>query len=179
MLRPLIVAFAALALIAAGCGDDDDGTTTTATAQAETTTGDGSEDGGGARYREPADGGESARKGTAIKLASSPVGDALFDGDDQAIYLFDAEQSSKPECYDDCAAAWPPVLTDGDPVADGPIDQGLLGTIKREDGSKQVTYNDHPLYYYAHEGPGELRCHNVSEFGGLWLALDETGDPLS
>lgn len=176
MRRLIIVPLAALALIAAGCGGDDDDATTTATAQTGTTTAEAGEDGSGDRKSA---GGGTAKEGTAIKLASSPVGDALFDGGDQAIYLFDAEESSKPECYDDCAEAWPPVLTEGDPVAEGPIKQDLLGTTKRDDGTTQVTYNGHPLYYYAHEAPGELRCHNVPGFGGLWLALDETGDPLS
>jgi predicted lipoprotein with Yx(FWY)xxD motif len=175
LLRMLSIALLSLATVAwAGCGDDDDDGGTTTAAQTETQEQKSGDAGG--RYREAPD---DKPDGTAIKLAASPVGDALFDGDDQAIYLFDAEESDKPECYDDCAAAWPPVLTEGKPVAEGPIEQGLLGTTKRDDGTTQVTYNGHPLYYYAHEGPGELRCHNVSEFGGLWLALDETGSALS
>ena len=43
------------------------------------------------------------------------------------------------------------------------------------DGSTQVTYAGHPLYYYAHEGKNQVTCHNVSEFGGLWLVVTPTG----
>lgn len=173
-LRMLVIALLSLVVVAwVGCGEDDESTTPAA---GETQTEeDKSADPGARDPQTPS----ATPDGTAIKLAASPVGDALFDGNDQAIYLFDAEQTDKPECYGDCAAAWPPVLTEGEPVADGPIEQGLLGTTARDDGTTQVTYNGHPLYYYAHEGPGELRCHNVSEFGGLWLALDETGNALS
>ena len=56
---------------------------------------------------------------------------------------------------------------------------GTLGTTDREDGSTQVTYAGQPLYYYAHEGPGQVLCHNVSEFGGLWLVLDASGQALA
>jgi predicted lipoprotein with Yx(FWY)xxD motif len=71
------------------------------------------------------------------------------------------------------------VLTKGEPVATGDARQSLLGTTKRDDGTTQVTYAGQPLYFYAHEGAGQVLCHNVSEFGGLWLVLDSNGDALS
>ena len=113
--------------------------------------------------------------GTTITTASSEFGEILFDGNQQAIYLFDKEASSTPECYDDCAVAWPPVLTTGAPVASGGIDAALLGTTVRTDGPAQVTYGGHPLYFYVDEGPGEVKCHNVAGFGGLWLVVTPTG----
>ena len=121
----------------------------------------------------------AAVKGTTIKLAGSQFGTVLYDKAGQAIYLFDKEKSDKAECYGDCAAAWPPVLTKGEPQAGSDIDQSLLGTTKRSDGKTQVTYNGHPLYFYAHEGRNEVKCHNVSEFGGLWLVLDGQGNARS
>jgi predicted lipoprotein with Yx(FWY)xxD motif len=120
----------------------------------------------------------AAANGTAIKLADSQYGKVLFDRAGQAIYLFDKEKSDRSDCYDACAAAWPPVLTDGKPQAAAGIDASLLGTTRRNDGKEQVTYNGHPLYYYAHEGRNEVRCHNVREFGGLWLALDGKGNAI-
>jgi predicted lipoprotein with Yx(FWY)xxD motif len=102
----------------------------------------------------------------------------LFDDADQAIYFFDKEKSAKSECYGACAEAWPPVLTQGEPQAGGSVKASLLGTTQRDDGSTQVTYNGRPLYYYAHEGPGEVTCHNVDEFGGLWLAVDPAGNAV-
>lgn len=116
-----------------------------------------------------------AAPGTTITTAGSEFGEILFDGDQQAIYLFDKEAFSTPECYDDCAAAWPPVLTTGVPVATGGIDAALLGTTVRTDGTTQVTYAGHPLYYYVDEDPGEVKCHNVAGFGGLWLVITPTG----
>ncbi len=114
---------------------------------------------------------------TVVTTAGSEYGEMLFDRTRQAIYLFDKEGSSRPECYGACAAAWPPVLTKGSPRASGQVDAELLGTTRRRDGSMQVTYAGHPLYFYAHEGKNQVLCHNVSEYGGLWLVVTPGGDP--
>ena len=116
-------------------------------------------------------------RGTIITTDASEFGYVLFDHTGQAIYLFDLETSSTPACYDQCAVEWPPVLTDGTPAAANGADADLLGTTARADGSMQVTYGDHPLYYYAHEGKNEVRCHNFPEFGGVWFAISPTGEP--
>jgi predicted lipoprotein with Yx(FWY)xxD motif len=116
--------------------------------------------------------------GTVITTGNSDFGEMLFDSRTQAIYLFEPEADGTPACYDACAEAWPPVLSDGAPRADGNVDAALLGTVKRSDGTTQVTYNGWPLYFYAHEGPGEVLCHDVVLNGGLWLALGPDGDAL-
>jgi predicted lipoprotein with Yx(FWY)xxD motif len=113
--------------------------------------------------------------GTVIKSANSQFGMMLFDGTGQAIYLFDKEQTTKPQCYGACAEAWPPVLTMGTPVAADGTRPSLLGTVKRTDGTTQVTYGGHPLYFYAHEAKNEVKCHNVQGFGGLWLVVTPKG----
>jgi predicted lipoprotein with Yx(FWY)xxD motif len=117
-----------------------------------------------------------AKPGTEITLANSEFGPMLFSKGKQAIYLFDVETTEKPKCYGDCAEAWPPVLTDGEPVAGGGVKESLLGTTERSDGTTQVTYGDHPLYYYAHEGPGEVECHNIFLNGGTWYVVKPNGN---
>lgn len=101
----------------------------------------------------------------------------LFDSTGQAIYLFDVETTSKPRCYGACAEAWPPVLTTGEPVAGQGVDISLLATTERSDGTVQVTYNGHPLYFYAHEGKREVKCHDVFLNGGNWYVVRPGGDP--
>jgi predicted lipoprotein with Yx(FWY)xxD motif len=168
-LMTITAAAAALALVAAGCGDDDDSSdsaaTEAATTEAATTT-------------EQATTQAQAANGTTIKLGDSQFGPVLFDGDDQAIYIFDKESGPKSECYDACADAWPPVLTEGGPQPAAGVKGNLLGVTERDDGTTQVTYKGQPLYYYAHEGPGEVTCHDVDEFGGLWLAIDADGNSV-
>jgi predicted lipoprotein with Yx(FWY)xxD motif len=115
--------------------------------------------------------------GTAITVRDSEFGPMLFDDPGQAIYLFEIETDGQPACYGDCAVAWPPVLTDGTPQATGDARADLLGTVARADGSTQVTYGGHPLYFYAHEGPGQVLCHDVVENGGRWLVVTPEGLP--
>jgi predicted lipoprotein with Yx(FWY)xxD motif len=120
---------------------------------------------------------EPAEPGTRIVASGSEFGQMLFDGTGQAIYLFDIETTSKPTCYDACAEAWPPVLTKGDPVAGRGVESSLLATTDRGDGTIQVTYNDHPLYFYAHEGKREVKCHDIFLNGGNWYVVQPGGDP--
>jgi predicted lipoprotein with Yx(FWY)xxD motif len=112
-----------------------------------------------------------------IIVADSNFGQILYDASGQAIYLFDAEGSDRPQCYGDCAKAWPPVLTKGHPRGTGAVRSRLLGTTQRRDGSMQITYAGHPLYFYAHEGKYQVLCHNVEEFGGTWLVVQPDGRP--
>ena len=117
-----------------------------------------------------------AADGTRITVQDSDFGGMLFDATGQAIYLYDVETSARPECYADCAQAWPPVYTNGEPVAGDGVDAALLGTTERADGRRQVTYNDHPLYFYAHEGKNEVLCHDVFLNGGNWYVVQPDGD---
>ncbi len=115
--------------------------------------------------------------GTVVTTGDSEFGVMLFDDRGQAIYLFDRETTSTPDCYDQCAAAWPPVITDGAPQVGGAANPALLGTTQRTDGSLQVTYAGDPLYFYANEEPGEVLCHNVFLNGGLWFVVTPEGGP--
>jgi predicted lipoprotein with Yx(FWY)xxD motif len=172
MIRLLTIATAAAALGFAGCGDDE--------SSSEGESSGGGLYGSGAAAEETTEAATTVAepKGTAIELGDSQFGRILFGPNEQAIYLFDKEGGSKAECYGACAEAWPPVLTKGEPQATAGLKASLLGTTERDDGTTQVTYNGHPLYYYAHEGPGEVTCHDVEEFGGLWLVVDPAGDPV-
>ena len=120
---------------------------------------------------------EPTEPGTRVVVSDSEFGQMLFDSTGQAIYLFDVETTSRPRCYDACAEAWPPVLTQGDPVAGQGVDSSLLATTERADGTVQVTYNNHPLYFYAHEGKREVKCHDIFLNGGNWYVVQPGGDP--
>ena len=116
-----------------------------------------------------------APKGATIVVAESDFGPMLFDSRNQAIYIFEKDGKDETVCYDECAEAWPPVYSDGEPVAGDGVDAELLGTIERRDGRHQVTYAGQPLYFYAHEKPGQVLCHNVDLNGGLWWVVGPDG----
>lgn len=119
---------------------------------------------------------EKVTTGAVITTGDSEFGTMLFNDKGQAIYIWELEESAKAECYEDCAKEWPPVLTDGAPRAAGSVRNEMLGTTQRTDGTTQVTYNGHPLYYYAHEKAGEVKCHNISTHGGLWWVIQPSGN---
>jgi predicted lipoprotein with Yx(FWY)xxD motif len=183
MVRLLAIAgiCASLALVACGDDDDDDAPATQAETPAAETTAENSAESeqGGDEGGQSGGGGGASKPGIEITTADSQFGEALFDSDQRAIYYFDKETSEQSECYDACAEAWPPVLTEGEPQAGGGADARLLGTTERDDGTTQVTYDGRPLYYYVDDPAGQIACHNVSEFGGLWLAVQPNGDPFA
>jgi predicted lipoprotein with Yx(FWY)xxD motif len=111
-------------------------------------------------------------------VRASRYGRILSDGADRTIYLFTRDRSTTSACYGPCAAAWPPVLTRGAPQGAGGLTRAV-GTKRRRDGTVQITYGGHPLYYYVGDvKPGEILCQDVEEFGGTWLVVSPGGTPV-
>lgn len=92
-------------------------------------------------------------------------------------YIFTKERGKKSRCYGRCAKAWPPIKTKKRPVAGKGLKKKDLGSSKRRGGGKIVTYKGQPLYFYEHDEPGLILCHDVFEFGGDWFVIGEDGDP--
>ena len=118
-------------------------------------------------------------KGVKVTLKKSDYGKVLMNARGKALYLFDKEKGKQSKCYDDCATAWPPFLTKGKPRAGVGVKAKRLGTTRRSDGRRQVTYKGHPLYFYEHDSPGVILCQNVFEFGGLWLLVNRRGNAVN
>ena len=118
-----------------------------------------------------------AAAGTNVKVRDSEYGAMLWGPNRQAIYVFENDKPDESRCYGKCAKAWPPVLTNGRPTAGSGVDERLLGTIRRKNGKRQVTYSGQPLYFYAHEGPGDVFCHDVKLNGGYWWVVGPDGVP--
>ncbi len=92
------------------------------------------------------------------------------------VYLFEADKGSTSACYGACARIWRPVTTIGAPTVGGEAIPADLGTITRSDGTKQVTYFHHPLYYYAKDRvSGDVYGQGVKSFGSDWFALRRIG----
>jgi predicted lipoprotein with Yx(FWY)xxD motif len=168
VIRPTLVLLAALAALVAGCGDDD------ANGGQGSTQSDAAMERKAEQAAMKADDAMKA-KGTLVKAVDSEYGRVVADGKGEAFYLFDKEDEKRSECYGDCAKAWPPVLTKGEPRAGKGAKKGKLGTTRRRNGKIQVTYSGHPLYYYKDDSPGNILCQNVDEFGGLWLVVKPNG----
>jgi predicted lipoprotein with Yx(FWY)xxD motif len=169
---PMLLIAALLAI--AGCGSDDE-TPATAGQQGEDAAMQKEDADDAAMKKDDEDTAMAKGKGTTVTIGDWEFGKMIFNSKRQAIYIFEKDPKGNTVCYDECAEAWPPVFAEGDPVAGRGVDSSLLGTVKRRDGKLQVSYADQPLYYYAHEKPGEVRCHNVNLNGGLWWVVGPDG----
>jgi predicted lipoprotein with Yx(FWY)xxD motif len=112
-----------------------------------------------------------------LTLRSSEYGKAIFDSSARVLYVFSADRASTSNCYGVCAKAWPPMLTKGAPTAGPGVNASLLGTTKRKNGTLQVTYNRHPLYYYSADMRGKIMCQHANMHGGFWYVVKANGTP--
>jgi len=111
-----------------------------------------------------------------LTVRPSAFGPILFDGRGHALYTFTRDARGEPStCYGACAKAWPPYVVRGSLSSGSGARRSLLGTVRRPNGARQVTYAGRPLYYYVGDGRLQVKCQNVDEFGGLWLVLRGSG----
>ncbi len=104
-----------------------------------------------------------------VQVKNDPkLGAFLTDSNGRTLYLFKKDTLNNSVCYDNCAKAWPPFTASGDLSLPEGV-PGTLGTITRKDGTKQVTYNGVPLYYYAPDtNPGDVKGQGV---GNVWFVM--------
>jgi predicted lipoprotein with Yx(FWY)xxD motif len=117
------------------------------------------------------------RTAARLSVRSTEYGKALFGPSGKVVYVFGADRGSTSRCYGVCATAWPPLLTSAAPLAGSGVEAKLLGTTKRTNGTLQVTYNGHPLYYYSADKVGKVMCQHANMHGGLWLIIKPSGQP--
>ena len=170
----------ATALVVAGCGSGSDSSSGSAYGgkggggQADSVeTAESSAKGG---YGESAETSGGSGDGIVSAASVGGLGTILVDSAGRTLYDFHKDKGSTSACYGACAAAWPPLLTKGNPQAQGPADRSMLGTTKRKDGTVQVTYNGRPLYtYLGDQNPGEANGNDIDQFGAEWYALQPNG----
>jgi predicted lipoprotein with Yx(FWY)xxD motif len=118
-----------------------------------------------------------AAQDSSAELAArddAQLGSILTDAKGMTVYLYAKDDIGVTNCYDQCATAWPPLLTVGEPIL--PVGMpGVLGTTPRKEGTTQVTYNGMPLYYWFRDAkPGDTTGQNV---GGVWFVLNPAPAP--
>ena len=121
--------------------------------------------------------GASAGSRATLTVRSSSYGSILFDGKGRALYAFTRDRrGGASRCYGACAKAWPVYFSSGRLAAGKGVKRSLIGTVRRRDGRRQITYNGRPLYYYVGDkSAGQVTCQNVDEFGGTWLVMRPSG----
>jgi predicted lipoprotein with Yx(FWY)xxD motif len=146
--------------------------------------------GGGSSSTTNAASGSSEQGATASTAAStsgaaatvdvadnSKLGQILVDAQGRTLYLFEKDESDESYCSGKCAKVWPPYTTKGGLKAGTGVDGAKLGTVKRDDGTTQVTYNGSPLYLYVSDKKaGDAGGNELDQFGAEWYALRPSGD---
>lgn len=167
MNKQLRVSLAALAVTAAlaGCGGNS-GTTSPTTGSPPTSA------------TAPAPGvSTTPATGVELKTAASTAGQIVVDKDGRSVYFFtkDIKDSGKSACKDACAAAWPAVTTTSTaPAAKGV--SGTIGTITTAGGSKQITINGMPVYYYAKDNQaGDILGQGINN---AWYLVSPAGEMI-
>ena len=166
MIRLLSLAALAVAgvLVLAACGGSSTSSSSGSAA------GDGAPAAGSA-------GGSGATSVVGTKTGS--LGTFLVDGKGRALYLWEADHGSTSTCTGACAQAWPPLTITGPPKASGAVRGSLLGTTKRADGSREVTYAGHPLYLFAGDSrAGQTTGEGSNGFGAPWWVVTPAGKAL-
>ena len=120
----------------------------------------------------------AASPGTTVDVATSAFGRILVDSKGRTLYDFPPDMRGASTCYGACAALWPPVTTIGKPHAGAGVSGSLLGTTKRSDGTEQVTYHGHPLYYFAGDTAGMAKGQGYKDFGAGWYVVNAKGSKI-
>lgn len=123
--------------------------------------------------------GNAATRGANVSTARTTLGRTVVDGRGRTLYLFEKDKRGHSACSGTCAVYWPPLLSHGKPIATGGAKQSLLGTIRRPNGSRQVTYAGHPLYRFVEDTKrGQTKGEGSQLFGAGWDALTPSGKKI-
>ncbi len=171
----LASAIATVALLA-GCGSSGNSystatkTTTAASAPAAST--------GTTSAATPASTGTT--NAVLIATKHNKLGTVLAAGPKKlTVYMFEADKGPASTCTGACAQAWPPVTTSGAPAVAGSVNGAKIKTISRSDGTTQVTYNGHPLYFFVRDKDDEdAYGEGVKAFGADWYVLAPSGSKI-
>jgi predicted lipoprotein with Yx(FWY)xxD motif len=119
----------------------------------------------------------SASQATVSSKKVPAYGTVLVNSSGQALYMLTSDPSGSSKCTGACATAWPPLAAKGSPTAGPGANGSMLSTFTRSDGSKQVLYNHHALYTYAHAGL--VSGEGVASQGGIFYLVAPTGKPVT
>jgi predicted lipoprotein with Yx(FWY)xxD motif len=118
----------------------------------------------------------AAAGGVTVKLASDALGKIVVDGAGKTLYMFTPDSKDKSTCTGDCAASWPPLTSSAAPTLGAGLDAEDFGTVTRDDGTKQVTFYGHPLYYFAGDSAaGDTKGQGLF---GKWYVIDGEGNAI-
>jgi predicted lipoprotein with Yx(FWY)xxD motif len=121
----------------------------------------------------------SKAQAASVDVRDTSLGKILVDSRGRSLYLFEKDTGPRSTCSGACAVAWPPFTTSGTPKAGSGANASLIATTTRTDGKDEVTYNGHPLYYYAGDSKaGDTNGQDLNQFGAPWYVVSPAGKKI-
>lgn len=124
----------------------------------------------------PEESSPSTGAATVMVATNATHGQILVDGEGRTLYLFMPDEAGTPTCYEGCAAAWPPLLAEGDITVGASLDDSDFSTATRTDGGDQVKIGNWPLYHFASDAaPGDAKGQGLQ---GKWYVVSPSGEAI-
>jgi predicted lipoprotein with Yx(FWY)xxD motif len=121
----------------------------------------------------------TAGTAASVSLGKTKLGRVLVASTGHTLYLFKKDKNGKSVCSGSCAKFWPPLLSRGKASVGRGLKASMLGTTRRSDGSRQLTYNKHPLYTFTlDKRGGQTNGEGRLEFGARWYAVSAAGNAV-
>ena len=167
----------AVVLLAAGCGGSTGASGLYGSAKSSSAANAGANAGMyGSGATTPSAGTATAASAATLGVRKTGIGQVLVNSAGHTLYLFEKDQNGRSAYSGACVGFWPPLISKGQPKALQGLNQSLVGTTTRSDGTQQVTYAGHPVYLFALDTQaGQTKGEGLTDFGGSWDALSPAG----
>ncbi|MDX6222639.1 MAG: hypothetical protein QOD91_1693 [Frankiales bacterium] len=173
--RAGLIPLAAMAFLAAACGSSS---SSGAAGNPATSSATGAASAAATAAAAASGSAGSTAAAVTIATKTGSLGTYLVDQAGRTLYLWVADTGSTSTCSGSCAKYWPPLTGTATPA--GSASKAALATSTRSDGSKQVTYDGHPLYYFAGDkSPGDTTGQGSAAFGAKWWVVGVDGKAIT
>jgi predicted lipoprotein with Yx(FWY)xxD motif len=175
-----VAALIAAGLLVAACGSSSSSRTVPAASAGGTTGGTSTSASARSGYGGGSSQTPASASSTRVVAKQNKLGEVVAVGPKKlTVYMFEGDKGSTSSCTGACAQAWPPVPASGTPSGTAPAQTALIGTTTRSDGTKQLTYKGHALYYFVKDkDDGDAYGEGVKEFGANWYVLKPDGSKV-
>jgi predicted lipoprotein with Yx(FWY)xxD motif len=119
-------------------------------------------------------------KAPALRVRTTSLGKVLVDSAGRTLYAFGHDRKNVSRCSGACATNWPPATAPSKPAVGAGVSKGKLKFITRSDGSRQLSYNGHPLYrFIGDHKKGDVNGQGINAFGGIWHVVAPSGKVIT
>jgi predicted lipoprotein with Yx(FWY)xxD motif len=122
----------------------------------------------------------SAKAAPTLAVRTTNLGKVIVDSKGRTLYAFGHDRKNVSRCSGACATNWPPATAPSKRTVGAGVSKSKLKAITRSDGSKQLSYNGHPLYrFIGDHKKGDVNGQGINAFGGIWNVVAPSGNVIT